>query len=172
MNVATSWWNERIETSESYTNIFSGDMVAQNQWVRYGSHCHARLCMTCADIGCRTPSDGEALDKYSLPFIPTFLTQSLYDIFWLDNSKGIWDRYLWNHDVVKAEGLVAFDARQVNVSQMMEFMFAFFQLASAQAIFLFAGAIINMVKDVVFCKQGQCTIDRRFGLSRYSPWMT
>ena len=42
---------------------------------------------------------------------------------------------MWNHDVVKAEGLVAFDARQVNVSQMMEFMLAFFQFASAQAIY-------------------------------------
>ena len=79
---------------------------------------------------------------------------------------------MWNHNVVKADGLVAFDARQVNVSLMMKFIPAFFQVASAQTIFLFARAIINMVKDVVFCKQGQCTIDRRFGLSRYSPWMT
>ena len=102
-----------------------------------------------------------------LPFISAFLTQSLYDIFWLDNSKVSGNRNLRNHDVVQADGLVAFDARQVNVSQMMEFMFAFFLSASAQAILLFAGAIINMVKDVVFCKQGQCTIDGRCVHIRY-----
>ena len=95
-------------------------------------------------------------------FLSAFLTQSLYDIFRLDNSKGVWNRYLRNHDVIKADGLVAFDARKVNMSPMMVFMPAFFQFASAQAIFLFARAIINMVKDVFFCEQCQCTIDRRF----------
>ena len=100
-------------------------------------------------------------------FLSAFLTQSLYDIFRLDNSKGVWNRYLRNHDVIKADGLVAFDARKVNMSPMMEFMPAFFQFASAQAIFLFARAIINMVKDVFFCEQGQCTIDRRFIHIRY-----
>ena len=53
------------------------------------------------------------------------------------------------------------------MSLMMEFMPTFFQFASAQTIFLSARAIINMVKDVVFCKQGQCTIDRRFIHIRY-----
>ena len=55
---------------------------------------------------------------------------------------------MWNLDVVKADGLVAFDAGQVNVSLMMEFRTAFFQFASAQTIFLFARAIVNMAKDV------------------------
>ena len=64
---------------------------------------------------------------------------------------------MWNHDVVKADGLVAFDACEVNMSPMMEFMPAFFQFASAQAIFLFARAIINMVKDVVFYKKLSCS---------------
>ena len=57
---------------------------------------------------------------------------------------------MWNFDVVKADGLVAFDAGQVNVSLMMGFRTAFFQFASAQTIFLFARAIVNMVKYMVF----------------------
>ena len=56
-----------------------------------------------------------------------------------------------NHDIVKADGIVAIDARKVNMSPMMEFMPPFFQFAPTQAIFLFAGAIIDMMKDMVFC---------------------
>ena len=33
-----------------------------------------------------------------------------------------------NHDVIKAESLVTFDERKVNMSPMMEFMHAFFQI--------------------------------------------
>ena len=79
---------------------------------------------------------------------------ALYDIFGFLHTEPLWQVNKWDGVVLKAVGLAALEASEVDVIEVVLFI-----LAAAHTVLLLPCAIIDVVQQMMLHKEAQCTKD-------------